>query len=55
MDVLVDAVEMAKVLKVPESTVKYYVRKKGMPSIRVGRHLRFIPKKVLKWFEKENH
>ena len=52
MEVLVDAKGLAKVLKVPESTVGYYVRKKGLPYVAVSRHRRFSPDKVIKWFER---
>lgn len=50
MEALVDIRGIARVLGIPESTVGYYIRKKGMPYIPVGKHKRFIPDEVIKWF-----
>ena len=52
MEALVDKRGLARVLKIKESTVGYYVRTKGLPYIAVGRHKRFNPEKVIKWFER---
>lgn len=53
MEVLEDAKGMAKFLKVPESTIAYYVRKKGMPCVQVGKHKRFNVATVMRWIEQE--
>lgn len=52
VEALVDKRGLARVLKIKESTVGYYVRTKGLPYIAVGRHKRFNPEKVIKWFER---
>ena len=53
METLVDNKGMAKVLNIPVSTVDYYALRKGMPNIKIGKHRRFNPEKVIKWFEKK--
>lgn len=45
--------EIAKFLKVSEPTIDRW-RKKGMPSIKTGRLVRFNREDVLKWFEDSN-
>ena len=52
MEALVDKRGLARILKIKESTVGYYVRTKGLPHIDVGRHKRFNPEKVIRWFER---
>ena len=50
---LVDLKEIAKVLKVSDYTIYYWVGRHEIPFIRVGRHLRFIVDDVLKFFLKK--
>lgn len=45
--------EIARFLKVSPQTVYYWVRRKEMPSIRIGKHLRFEPEKVLAHFQNQ--
>lgn len=42
--------ELATLLKVPSKTIYYWVSKKEIPYIRVGRHLRFDAEQVLRHF-----
>ena len=51
MEILVDDNELAKVLKIPKSTVHYYVRLKGMPHVQIGKHRRFNTQEVIRWFK----
>ena len=51
MEALVDDNELAKILKIPKSTIHFYTRVRGMPYLKVGKHKRFNPHKVIKWFE----
>jgi excisionase family DNA binding protein len=42
--------ELATLLKVPSKTIYYWVSRKEIPYIRVGRHLRFNAEQVLRHF-----
>ena len=50
---LLTAAEVAEVLAVPRSSVYEYARRHrdGLPSIRIGRHRRFIRSDVEAWIE----
>jgi excisionase family DNA binding protein len=43
--------ELALLLKVPEKTIYYWVSRKDIPYIKIGRHLRFKAHLVLQAFE----
>lgn len=44
---LVDADELAKLLKLPKSCLYQKARAGDIPTVRVGKHVRFQPSKVL--------
>ncbi|HKI85350.1 MAG TPA: helix-turn-helix domain-containing protein [Thermoanaerobaculia bacterium] len=46
---LLDANEAARLLHVPRSTLYELVRSRGLPHIRVGRHLRFTRSDLGAW------
>jgi excisionase family DNA binding protein len=47
---LMDAVEAARVLRVPRSTLYELVRSQGLPHVRVGpRGLRFARRELARW------
>jgi excisionase family DNA binding protein len=50
---LLTASEVAQVLAVPRSSVYEYARRQrdGLPSIRIGRHRRFVRRDVEAWIE----
>jgi excisionase family DNA binding protein len=50
---LLTAAEVAEVLAVPRSSVYEYARRQrdGLPSVRIGRHRRFIRRDVEAWIE----
>jgi excisionase family DNA binding protein len=41
--------EIAKLLKVSPKSIYYWVKRDELPFIRVGRHLRFDPQKVISY------
>jgi excisionase family DNA binding protein len=43
--------EVAELLSVPESSVRHYARRRAnpLPSVRVGRHLRFQREALERW------
>jgi excisionase family DNA binding protein len=45
--------EIAAMLRVPEKTIYYWVGRNEIPFIRVGRHLRFVPEKVIAFFSEQ--
>ena len=47
-----DKQELAKVLKIPVTSIDYYRRKKDMPHIKIGKHKRYILAEVLAWLRK---
>jgi len=51
MQVLIDDTELAKMLKIPKSTIHFYAREKGMPHVKIGKHRRFNPEEIIKWFK----
>jgi len=51
---LLTAQELADALQVNKSLVYALAKKKDFPHLRVGRHLRFDYKKVLKYLERQN-
>lgn len=52
MTELVTIEEIARTLKVSTKTVRYWRSRNEIPYLKVGRHLRFEPQKVLSHFEK---
>ncbi len=46
--------ELCEVLGVPRTTVKTMVALGEIPSIKIGRHRRFIPEEVQKWLKKRS-
>jgi excisionase family DNA binding protein len=46
---LLDANEAARLLRVPRSTLYELVRSRGLPHIRIGRHLRFTRTDLSAW------
>ena len=42
--------ELAALLKVPVKTIYYWVYRKQIPYLKVGRHLRFKSEEVIKYF-----
>ena len=53
MEMYLDKEELAKVLKIPVTSVDYYRRGKGLPHIKIGRHNRYILAEVVAWLRKE--
>lgn len=51
LDELLTADEVAKLLHLPKSTVADYARRGVMPSIKLGRHRRFVRSDVERWLE----
>ena len=41
--------ELGKFLKVSESVVRYWMRTKALPHIKLGKHTRFDPDDIIKW------
>lgn len=52
MEQYLDNRELAEVLKIPITSVDYYRREKGLPSIKIGKHNRYILSAVKNWLEK---
>ncbi|MBL7152000.1 MAG: helix-turn-helix domain-containing protein [Candidatus Omnitrophica bacterium] len=52
MEMYLDKQELAKVLKIPVTSIDYYRREKGMPHIKIGKHHRYILAEVLAWVKK---
>lgn len=46
---LLDAIEAARLLKVPRSTLYELVRSRGLPHVKVGRALRFTRADLAIW------
>ena len=49
MESFIDKEELAKILRVPPSTIDYLRRKRGLPSFKVGKHYRYSFTEVQKW------
>lgn len=49
---LIDAEQMAEILKINVQTLKKMAREEKIPYLRVGGSLRFNPEKVIKYFER---
>jgi len=47
---LITITELASLLRVPLKTIYYWVHRKQIPYIKMGRHLRFKPEEVLTAF-----
>lgn len=47
-----DKKELAKVLNIPITSIDYYRREKGMPSIKIGKHNRYVLSDIRNWLEK---
>ena len=45
--------ELADLLRVSPKTIYYWSRRREIPYVKVGRHLRFVPHEVIEFF-KEN-
>jgi len=54
MEVFVNRVEMARQLDIPAATIDYLRRKKGLPSVKVGKHYRYVPSDVAYWLKSGN-
>lgn len=46
---LLTLAEVAEVLRVSEKTIRRLVAARGIPCLRLGRQLRFVPGDVLRW------
>lgn len=46
--------ELAKLLGVPINTIYYWVSKKQIPVVKMGKHNRFNYQEVLEFFKKSN-
>lgn len=46
--------ELAKLLGVPVNTIYYWVSKKQIPVVKMGKHNRFNYQEVLEFFKKSN-
>lgn len=51
LDEMLTTDQVAELLRLPKSTVADYARRGVMPSIRLGRHRRFIRSDVERWLE----
>jgi excisionase family DNA binding protein len=49
--VLLRTAEAAELLTLKESTVKDYARRGLLPSVKIGRHRRFIEEDLLHWLQ----
>lgn len=52
MEQYLDGVELAQLLKIPITSVDYYRRAKGLPSVRIGKHNRYLLREVQNWMDK---
>lgn len=50
---LLTAAEAAHLLQLNEGTLRDYARRRLLPSVKVGRHLRFIEGDLVQWLERE--
>jgi len=41
--------ELCKFLKVNESVVRYWMRTRALPHIKLGKHMRYDPDDIMKW------
>lgn len=53
LEKLLTTEEVAELLQIPVRTIKLYVATNDIPSIKIGRHRRFLPDEVLKWVRKQ--
>lgn len=51
---LLTADELAKVLRVPKTTLYTLSQQGKIPAIKIGKHWRYIKGAILKWIEKSN-
>ena len=47
-----DRDELARFLKIPITSIDYYRRVKGLPSVRIGKHNRYLLREVQGWMDK---
>lgn len=52
MEEYLDRNELAFFLKIPVTSVDYYRRQKGLPSVRIGKHNRYLLREVRGWMDK---
>lgn len=41
--------DLADYLAVKESVIKYWVRNREVPFVRLGRQIRFVPQDIIEW------
>lgn len=46
--------ELCECLQMSEVTVYKYIRERGLPTIKIGTHRRFIKEKIDKWISEQN-
>lgn len=46
--------DLVDLLGVPRTTVKMKVARGELPSIKIGRHRRFIPEDIQRWLKKQS-
>lgn len=49
METFVDRDELAKTFGIPASTIDYLRKKRGLPSLKIGKHYRYVLAEVQKW------
>ena len=52
MEQYLDRDELARFLKIPITSIDYYRRVKGLPSVRIGKHNRYLLREVQGWMDK---
>lgn len=54
MENLLTLDELSEKLRISRHTIYYYIRSEGLPTIRIGKHVRFNPRNVERWiFERQ--
>lgn len=49
MEAYLDKEGLAKVLNIPVTTVDLYRRNRGLPSVKIGKHRRYVLRDIQKW------
>lgn len=49
MEMFLDKEELAKILNIPLTSIDLYRRQRGLPSLKIGKHRRYVLKDVQKW------
>lgn len=53
LDELLTVEEVLKIVKIPKTTFLLRVYTGEIPSLRIGRHRRFLPEDIYKWLKKK--